>query len=123
MTGQRVGYTRVSTLEQNTSRQLDGVEVDRVFADHVSGKDLHRPEFEDMLRFVRDGDTVVVHSMDRLARNLDDLRGTVRGLTARAASPSAVFLYMPEAAPRTPALASFEGSGRLAGFQCPDRAL
>ena len=83
MTGQRVGYTRVSTLEQNTSRQLDGVEVDRVFADHVSGKDLHRPEFEDMLRFVRDGDTVVVHSMDRLARNLDDLRGTVRGLTAR----------------------------------------
>ena len=83
MAGQRVGYTRVSTLEQSTDRQLDGVELDRVFADHVSGKDLHRPELEAMLRFVRDGDTVVVHSMDRLARNLDDLRSTVRDLTAR----------------------------------------
>jgi len=83
MSGQRVGYTRVSTLDQKTDRQLDGVEVDRVFADHVSGKDLHRPQLTAMLQFVRDGDTVVVHSMDRLARNLDDLRATVRGLTAR----------------------------------------
>ena len=83
MTGQRVGYTRVSTLEQNTDRQLDGVPVDRTFADHVSGKDLQRPQLEAMLSFVRDGDTVVVHSMDRLARNLDDLRATVRGLTDR----------------------------------------
>ncbi len=83
MNGQRVGYTRVSTLDQKTDRQLDGVEVDRVFADHVSGKDLHRPQLTAMLQFVRDGDTVVVHSMDRLARNLDDLRATVRGLTVR----------------------------------------
>jgi len=49
----------------------------------VSGKDLHRPQLEAMLTFVRAGDTVLVHSMDRLARNLDDLRATVRGLTAR----------------------------------------
>ncbi len=83
ITGQRVGYIRVSTLEQNTDRQLDGIEVDRTFADHVSGKDLHRPQLAAMLAFVRDGDTVVVHSMDRLARNLDDLRATVRTLTAR----------------------------------------
>jgi len=83
MSGQRVGYTRVSTLDQKTDRQLDGVEVDRVFADHVSGKDLHRPQLAAMLAFARDGDTVLVHSMDRLARNLDDLRATVRGLTAR----------------------------------------
>lgn len=54
-----------------------------MFADHVSGKDLHRSELDAMLRFVRDSDTVVVHSMDRLARNLDDLRGTVRDLTGR----------------------------------------
>jgi len=81
--GQRVGYIRVSTLEQNTDRQLDGIEVDRTFADHVSGKDLHRPQLAAMLAFVRDGDTVVVYSMDRLARNLDDLRATVRTLTAR----------------------------------------
>ncbi len=49
----------------------------------MSGKDLHRPQLAAMLAFVRDGDTVVVHSMDRLARNLDDLRATVRTLTAR----------------------------------------
>jgi DNA invertase Pin-like site-specific DNA recombinase len=81
--GQRVGYTRVSTLEQSTDRQLDGIDVGRTFADHVSGNDLRRPQLEALLEFVRDGDTVVVHSMDRLARNLDDLRATVRGLTTR----------------------------------------
>ncbi len=83
MNGQRVGYTRVSTLEQNSDRQLDGVDVDRTFTDHVSGKDILRPELAAMLAFVRHGDIVVVHSMDRLARNLDDLRATVRGLTSR----------------------------------------
>ena len=83
ITGQRVAYTRVSTVEQNTDRQLDGIDVDRTFTDHVSGKDLHRPQLEAMLAFVRDGDTVLVHSMDRLARNLDDLRATVRNLTTR----------------------------------------
>ena len=71
MTGQRVGYLRVSTLDQNTVRQLAGVEVDRVFEDKASGEDQNRPELEEMIRFVRDGDTVLVHSMDRLARNLD----------------------------------------------------
>ncbi len=81
--GQRVGYTRVSSLDQNTDRQLDGIELDRIFTDHTSGKDLHRPQLEAMLAFVRDGDTILIHSMDRLARNLDDLRATVRGLTAR----------------------------------------
>ena len=83
MTGQRVGYVRVSTLDQNTVRQLDGVDVDRVFEDQASGKDLNRPELEEMIKFVRDGDTVLVHSMDRLARNLDDLRSIVRRLTAQ----------------------------------------
>ena len=79
----RVGYVRVSTLDQNTVRQLDGVDVDRVFEDKASGKDLNRPELEEMIKFVRDGDTVLVHSMDRLARNLDDLRSIVRRLTAK----------------------------------------
>ena len=83
MTGQRVGYVRVSTLDQNTVRQLDGVDVDRVYEDKASGKDLNRPELEEMIKFVRDGDTVLVHSMDRLARNLDDLRSIVRRLTAK----------------------------------------
>ena len=69
MAGQTVGYIRVSTLDQHTARQLDGIEVDRVFTDTASGKDSHRPQLDAMLGFVRDGDTVVVHSMDRLARN------------------------------------------------------
>ena len=83
MGGQRVGYIRVSTLEQSTARQLDGVTVDRTFVDKASGKDVDRPQLEAMAGFVRDGDTVVVHSMDRLARNLDDLRRLVRKLTAK----------------------------------------
>ena len=58
MTGQRVGYVRVSTLDQNTVRQLAGVEVDRVFEDMASGKDQNRPALEEMIKFVRDGDTV-----------------------------------------------------------------
>ncbi|WP_394253188.1 recombinase family protein [Arthrobacter pityocampae] len=83
MTGQRVGYVRVSTLDQKTVRQLDGVVLDRVFTDHASGKDQNRPALEDLIGFVRDGDTVVVHSMDRLARNLEDLRSIVRRLTGK----------------------------------------
>jgi DNA invertase Pin-like site-specific DNA recombinase len=79
--GQRVGYIRVSTLDQNTERQLEGVDLDRTFIDKASGKDIARPELEALLRYVREGDIVVVHSMDRLARNLDDLRRLVRQMT------------------------------------------
>jgi DNA invertase Pin-like site-specific DNA recombinase len=82
-TGQRVGYVRVSTIEQNTERQLDGVQLDRVFEDKASGKDVQRPQLEALLAFVREGDAVIVHSMDRLARNLDDLRRIVQTLTKR----------------------------------------
>jgi len=66
----------VSSLDQNLDRQLDGILLDKTFADSVSGKDKQRPQLEALLSFVRDGDTVIVHSMDRLARNLDDLRAT-----------------------------------------------
>jgi DNA invertase Pin-like site-specific DNA recombinase len=81
--GQLVGYVRVSTFDQNEGRQLDGVRTDRVFLDKASGKDVNRPQLELMLGFVRDGDTIICHSMDRLGRNLDDLRKMVLGLTAR----------------------------------------
>lgn len=81
--GQRVGYIRVSTADQNTIRQLDGVQTDRVFQDKASGKDTDRPALAEMLAFVREGDTVTVHSMDRLARNLGDLRRIVDELTGR----------------------------------------
>src|SRR5450756_2562864 len=79
----RVGYVRVSTVDQNVVRQLDGVEVERVFTDTASGKDAHRPELVELLAFVREGDEVLVHSMDRLARNLEDLRALVRTLTGK----------------------------------------
>src|SRR5665213_596871 len=81
--GQRIGYVRVSTLDQNTDRQLDGIELDRVFTDKASGKDTQRPELQNALGYLREGDTLVVHSMDRLARNLDDLRRIVKELTDR----------------------------------------
>lgn len=83
MDGQRVGYIRVSTFDQNPHRQLEGKKLDRIFTDHASGKDVARPQLDGLLRFVRAGDTVVVHSLDRLARNLDDLRRLVQELTAR----------------------------------------
>ncbi|ADG99231.1 Resolvase domain protein [Segniliparus rotundus DSM 44985] len=81
--GQRVGYVRVSTMAQNTERQLDGVELDKVFTDKLSGKDTARPSLDQVLGYVREGDVLLVHSMDRLARSLDDLRRIVRGLTAK----------------------------------------
>ena len=83
MSGQRIGYIRVSTVTQNTDRQLEGIELDEVFEDKVSGKDTNRPQLDAMLKHVRKGDTVHVHSMDRLARNLDDLRKIVKELTGK----------------------------------------
>ncbi len=70
MHGQRIGYVRVSTLDQNPERQLEHVAVDRIFTDHASGKDTERPQLAALLSFIREGDTLVVHSMDRLARNI-----------------------------------------------------
>lgn len=81
--GHQVGYVRVSSVDQNPERQLENVGLDRVFTDKVSGKDTQRPQLQELISFVRDGDTVVVHSMDRLARNLDDLRRIVSMLTGR----------------------------------------
>lgn len=83
MKGERVGYVRVSSDDQNPERQLEGISLDRVFVDKVSGKNTERTELEALMRFVREGDTVIVHSLDRLARNLDDLRKMVNALTQR----------------------------------------
>ena len=81
--GHEVGYVRVSTLLRNTARQLDGVQLDKVFEDRASGKDTQRPQLDACLTHLREGDTLHVHSMDRLARNVDDLRKLVKGLTGR----------------------------------------
>ena len=81
--GVRCGYKRVSSVDQNTARQLEGVQVDKMFVDHCSGKDTDRPNLKLCLEFLRAGDTLVVHSMDRLARNLSDLLKLVEDLTKR----------------------------------------
>ena len=81
-----IGYKRVSTLDQNTSRQLVDVALDKVFEDKISGKSLNRPELQNLLNFVREGDNVHVHSMDRLARNLEDLLSLVNQLTSKGVS-------------------------------------
>lgn len=81
MTGQRIGYIRVSSDDQNPDRQLDGQNLDRVFTDRASGKSSDRPALAECLKYVRTGDILIIHSMDRLARNLDDLRSIVKSLT------------------------------------------
>lgn len=79
----RIGYRRVSTVDQNTARQLDGISLDKVFEDHASGKNTERPQLQAALEWVRENDTFVCHSMDRLARNLGDLLRIVADLTGR----------------------------------------
>ncbi len=83
MNGQNVGYIRVSTVGQNTERQLDEIPLDIKFVDHASGKDTHRPELEACLKHLRAGDILHIHSIDRLARNLLDLQKIVNGLTEK----------------------------------------
>ena len=73
----------MSSILQNTERQLDGLKVDKVFEDKLSGKDTNRPELKNMLEYVREGDTVLVHSLDRLGRNIDDLRSLVKDMVGR----------------------------------------
>jgi len=84
--GQHVGYIRVSTPDQRTERQLAGVKLDRTFTDKASGRDAKRPQLLAALEYLRDGDTLVVHSLDRLARNVEDLRRIVRELNERGVS-------------------------------------
>lgn len=87
--GQMCCYQRVSTLEQNIARQEDqlkGFTFDEVFTDYASGKDTERPQLQAALKHLRKGDRLVVYSLDRLARNLDDLRKIVKELTGRGAT-------------------------------------
>lgn len=85
----RVGYVRVSSLDQNPDRQIEDLKsqgVEKLFIDQVSGKDVDRAELQKMLSFVRVGDALYVHSLDRLARNLADLLMLVQDLTGRGVS-------------------------------------
>jgi DNA invertase Pin-like site-specific DNA recombinase len=84
--GQDVGYIRVSSISQNTERQLADVQLDSIFTDKASGKNTDRPELARCLGHLREGDTLHVHSIDRLARNLKDLQSIVETLTKKGVS-------------------------------------
>ncbi len=82
----KIGYIRVSTQEQNTIRQevlMESLSVDEVYIDHMSGKNTNRPELQRMMEYVRRGDTVIVESISRFARNTRDLLELVERLTAK----------------------------------------
>lgn len=79
----QLGYIRVSSLLQNEIRQLDGIKLDKKFIDRCSGKTNDRPALRDLLEFAREGDTIVIHSIDRLARNLIDLKNIVEKATKK----------------------------------------
>jgi len=79
----KVAYIRVSTTDQNTGRQLDGIEFDKIFEDKCSGKDTNRPKLQALLEYVREGDEVHVHDISRMARNLEDLLALVKTLNAQ----------------------------------------
>ncbi|HKF50654.1 MAG TPA: recombinase family protein [Terracidiphilus sp.] len=78
-----VGYIRVSSLDQHTDRQLDGLKLDKTFVEKASGRDRNRPQLEAALDYLREGDRLIVHSLDRLGRNLVDLKTIVTDLTGR----------------------------------------
>ncbi|WP_409259746.1 recombinase family protein [Pseudomonas sp. KCJK9009] len=78
-----IGYIRVSTADQNTDRQLDGITLDKRFEDKLSGSTIDRPQLLAMIEWVREGDVVHVHSIDRLARSMADLLQLVASLNAK----------------------------------------
>jgi DNA invertase Pin-like site-specific DNA recombinase len=77
------GYIRVSSVDQNIDRQLEGLDFEEVFTDKVSAKNMERPALKECMRHLRKGDTLHVHSIDRLARNLFDLQKIVSSLTEK----------------------------------------
>lgn len=82
----KIGYIRVSTQEQNTMRQealMEALGVDEVYIDHMSGKNTNQPELQRMMEYVRKGDTVIVESISRFARNTRDLLELVEQLTVK----------------------------------------
>lgn len=83
MSGKNIAYIRASSESQNTDRQLDGLEFDRIYEDKASGKNTDRPALKEAIQFLREDDVLHVHSIDRLARNLGDLEEIVQDLTSK----------------------------------------
>ena len=92
----KIGYIRVSTQEQNTLRQevlMEALGVDQIYIDKMSGKNVERPQLKEMMSFVRRGDTVIVESISRFARNTKDLLELVEQLAVK----EVVFISQKEA--------------------------
>lgn len=85
----KIGYARVSTVEQNLDRQIKALEdakVEKLFQDKASGKDTNRPEFQAMIEYARQGDTIIVQSLDRLGRDYDAIKSTIQDLSNKGIS-------------------------------------
>ena len=82
----KVGYVRVSTTDQNPARQMElmkSLGVEKIYSEKLSGKNTERPQFKEMLSFLREGDTLYIESFSRLSRSTRDLLNTVSTLTER----------------------------------------
>ena len=86
MSGQRVAYKRVSSADQIHDRQLDGIPFDREFSEKISGATAERPQLQECLAYLRQGDELHVHSIDRAARNLQDLLRIIKQLIDKGVS-------------------------------------
>lgn len=81
-----IGYTRVSSYSQNTDRQLVDIDLDKIFTEKASAKDANRPQLHECIEWIREGDVLHVHSIDRLARNLFDLQSLVQQIISKGVS-------------------------------------
>ncbi|ELY2922581.1 recombinase family protein [Cronobacter sakazakii] len=81
-----IGYVRVSSVQQNDERQLEGVKLDKVFTEKVSGKNAEREQLIAMLDYVREGDVIHCHELSRLGRNVKDLLNIIDTVKAKGAS-------------------------------------
>lgn len=84
--GQKIGYVRVSTSCQNGDRQLEKMDLDKTFTEKISGKDTNRPQLNEMISYVREGDEIYVHSLDRLGRSLLDLQNIIQKIVDKQCS-------------------------------------
>lgn len=84
--GKRIGYIRVSTTDQNPERQLENIQLDKKFIEYASGSSLKRPQLELMIDYVREDDLVIIHSIDRLARNVKNLHQIIDQLLDKGVS-------------------------------------
>ncbi len=82
--GHSIAYIRVSSIDQNPARQIEALpETDRTFLEKASGATANRPQLKEMLEYIRQGDVIHVHSIDRLARNIEDLNRLVKQIVGK----------------------------------------